>query len=272
MSVSILTQQWREKFFAMDFPLLPDVSHALLDQFKSSNRRSHTAENPLHVVLCYHPNQKRFADFFARRVASYVNRPIIERPRDSAEGKALIDKADIVVLFLSWDFLTSPVLVEDANVALCRQRWTDKMVLFPICVDSIPSTPAYFSLLLSLFSVTDGIWENKKLPLKERISWFCTLDSRHAVFLDTAALFASYIVCNSSCFKGSFKTLLSLQELAKSAKEMSNEAGEQRNYCNPLVFEECTPVIASQHSIEGRTEEDEEPEIGRERSRNDSHS
>ena len=239
----------------MDFPLLPDVSHDLLGKFKCVKKSSQVTENPPRIVLCHHQKQKGLADFFAKRLSSYVFKPVIERPRDSADGKSLIDTADIVVLFLSPEFLDTPVLVEDANVALCRQRWADGMILFPIYLSSFPPNPAYFSLFLSLFAITDDIWENKRLSLKNRLLWLCTLDSRHAVFLDTAALFASFIVANPSGFRGSFKTLLSVQELKKSIDEMGDRGGEQQQQlCNPMVFEGNRPATASQHSSESGPE------------------
>ena len=259
MSVPWLTKDWRGKFFAMDFPLLSGVNHDLLEKFRHSKKSASATGNPPHIVLCYHQKQRRLADFFAKRVSSYVVRPVIERPRDSAEGKSLIDKADMVVLFLSPEFLETPLLVEDANVALCRQRWTDRLILFPVCVGTLPPNPAYFGLFLNLFAISDDLWENRQLSFRNRMSWLCTLNSRSAVFLDTAALFASFVVANRDGFKGSFKTLLSLQELAKSMKEMTEQTEEEQQLCNPLVFEEYKPVIASQHSNESIPEVAQEP-------------
>ena len=261
--MSKLTADWRTKFFEMDFPLLPDVNHEQLERFRLSDKKSQVGQKPPQIVLCYHQEKRRFVDFFAKRISAYISNPVIERPRDSAEGKSVIDKADIVVLFVSSAFVQTPILVEEANVALCRQRWSDSMILLPVFLDSLPSNPAYFNLFLTLFSITDSIWENKKPSLLTRISWRCTLNSRQAGFLDAAALFAGFIVTNSTAFKGSFKTLLSLQELSKSVKEMSRQIDEEPPpLCNPMVFEECKPTFVTSHSVEDQNEADESSKAG----------
>lgn len=251
MSVPWLTARWREKVFETDFPMLPDISREILGTFRRHSKNTgQSGEKAIRIVLCHHKNQKRLADFFEHQLSLYIAKPVIERPKDSVEGKSAIDQADLVVLFFSTAFVETPELVEDANVALCRQRWTDRLVLLPLLLEALPSSPAYFNLFPCLFSITDDIWEGKKLSFLTRVSWFCTLNAKVAAFLDTTALFASFVATNSNKVQGSFKTLLSVQEIDKSFKEISGQDRVDGKFCNPMVFEEYKPTTRRSHSTE----------------------
>lgn len=259
MATTRLTAEWREKLLEKDFSLLPNINRDALENFRHSKKTKQVDERSPHIVLCYHKNQKRLANFFAKRLSLYMDKPVIEVPKDSADGKSVIDKADLVILFLSPAFVETPILVEEANVALCRQRWTDRMILLPLIVEPLPSSPAYFKLFLCLFAITDEIWEDSDVPLITRLSWCSTLSSKSCKFLDTAALFASFVATKSDCVKGEFKTLLSSQELARSVKEMSALSEESIKRCNPMTFEDYKPKFACSHSVQENEVKDEHP-------------
>ena len=229
--------EWREQNLASDHPYIPMVSKQAIAEFyhqkhKLSISKSYT------VVLCYHPSDKTLAKFFAKRLKSYLPCPIIRRPEDSARGNTLIDEADLVVLFLSPSFLSSAELTEQANIALCRQRASDRLVMLSVILAYLPKIPAYFRLFTCFFSCTDEMWMDRQLSVKERLVWSCTLKASNAACLDSAASFAGFLVSNPDIFRGSFKTFLNLLELKTSICSLQESSGDVCFDTNPLKFEE----------------------------------
>eukprot|EP00795_Rhopilema_esculentum_P000775 gene776-10504_t len=245
--LSKLTEDWRTKFVLNGYPYLPKLASGAKNEICLSPDHDNTTP---YIVLCHHHSDKSAADFLAKRLTVYLKKPIIQRPKQSEACNALIDKADLVIVMLSAAFVSNPKLIEEANIALCRQRWSDRLILLPVLLEPLPDFPAYSKLFLCFFSLTDYIWQNNKLSLKDRLSWMCTLNSAKAVFLDKVAFFASSIASNHSVAEGQFKTLISVQELGKSIKQMSESSSCDEWSCNPLVFQDAQLPSTTAHSAE----------------------
>lgn len=72
-----------------------------------------------------------------------------------------LDVARVIVPLLSPAFLTSSELVEELNIAICRNRSSSRRVLFPVQVAVVPPKPSYVHLIPSEFSCNDFKWACK---------------------------------------------------------------------------------------------------------------
>eukprot|EP00794_Sanderia_malayensis_P007284 gene7284-8097_t len=240
LDMNYLMEDWRRQNMRNNYPYMSMVSHEAIGTFyrqkKKQLRKMYT------IALCYHEADKTHVNFFRKRLTSYLLGPVLVRPQESSRGNLLIDEADLVVLFLSPEFLNSPELIEQANIALCRQRVSDRLVMISIVLDSLPTNHAYLRLLACFFSCNDEIWQERDVSLRTRLSWLSTLKKPAAICLDTAASFAGFVVSNSEFFFGSYKTLLSVGELEASCDLMKNGERNLVSHCDPLHFDAMLSV------------------------------
>ena len=139
----------------------------------------------------------------------------------------------MVIPLLSSAFIHSPELMDELNTALCRHRFSRKLVLFPVLLEELPREPAYLRLLFCLFSCSDSFWTRQKLPsgLKTKIT------ASSAVCLRAAATVITYVICSAESVSGYFKTLFSVDELMTSRMQLGMKEEAKLNF-NPLLFTE----------------------------------
>lgn len=182
----------------------------------------------------YHNGEEPLGRFLFERLQHYLPNATVSLPEESKARLALLDEATIIAPLLSHSFTDSAELSDELNTALCRQRVTDRLVLFPVSLGPLPSSPAYFRLLWSLLSCSDNVWTNYKLISNSKAD---TQFSSSQRCLDFAARVIAYVLTNSECFKGSYKTLLSTEELLDSTLRFRAKLPLDQLRYNPLYFE-----------------------------------
>ena len=72
-----------------------------------------------------------------------------------------LDVARVMVPLLSPAFLTSSELIEELNIAICRNRSSSRRVLFPVHVAPLPPKPSYVHLIPCEASRSNYKWASK---------------------------------------------------------------------------------------------------------------
>ena len=234
-SVEDVTSAWRTEHYMSGLKFLTNVELADVLNFRPEKKKSDSAKsNKVDVALLYHHGEEPLGQFLLERLQRYLPNATVSLPEDSKARLALLDEATIIVPLLSHSFTDSAELSDELNTALCRQRVTDKLVLFPVSLGPLPSSPAYFRLLWSLLSCSDNFWTSYKLISNSKAD---TLFSSSQRCLDFAARVIAYVLTNPKCFQGSYKTLLSTEELLDSTLRFRAKLPVDQLSYNPLYFD-----------------------------------
>lgn len=148
------------------------------------------------------------------------------------------DRCKLIVPLLSRDYVTSPEHMEELHTALCRHRFSNEIILFPIVVDKLPPTPVHPHLLFTLFNVNDEVWHNGTRP-----TFSC---------LNTAAIVIGNILNSKPRVLTSFRTLLSIRELVEwteimTSSKTDNSSDHNESLQLPLCY--FSKTIAN-HTVE----------------------
>ena len=193
--------------------------------------------NGTDIMICFHENDKLMAKFLVDRIRYYLPNARISLPEESKVRHSLLDNALLVVPLLSCSFVASAELTEELNTALCRQRFNNRLVLFPIHLEPLPITPSYFHLIWSLISCEDRVWLNFQTITKNAADDLLIPAVQKC--LDFTARLISLIMLHPNLFQGSFKTLLSIQELRDTTLRFRAKLPVDSIGYNPLYFEEA---------------------------------
>ena len=207
----------------------------IVDLMANGTWSSENNSNGTDIMLCFHENDKAAAKFLIDRLHYFLPNARISMPEESKVRHSLLDGAALIVPLLSCSFTASAELTEELNTALCRQRFGDQLVLFPILLEPLPVSPSYFHLIWSLISCEDKVWVNYHTILKHSDE---TLMLTKKKCLDFAARIISLILLNPDNFQGSFKTLLSTKELRDTTLRLRAKMPIDTIGYNPLYFEE----------------------------------
>eukprot|EP00794_Sanderia_malayensis_P007282 gene7282-8093_t len=233
VAVDDATANWRVQNYLSGFACLPNVNmHEVQAITQSIDFQFPKKLSNIDVVLCYHKNNELAGKFLQGRLKYYLPNMRISLPQELKVRHTVFDEADLVVPLLSSEFCRSAESSEELNIALCRQRFADRLLLFPIFLAELPSTPPYFHLLWSLFSCKDELWQDDKCH-KDALTY-----SPIERCLDVVARVVSYIAMHPENMQGSFKTLLSVEELQQATLQLRANPGTEFSSFNPLFFEE----------------------------------
>ena len=242
------------------------------DIVKFSPKQITPSSNNVDVALCFDEKDRIWGEFLLERLHHYLPNARISLPEENKVRHSLLDDALLIVPLLSCAFTRSAELTEELNTALCRQRFNSSLVLFPIALESLGITsPVYFDLLWTLISCEDKVWQDSR-RLKEPASEELKASEREKC-LDFSARLISYIVTNQSLFQGSFKTLLSTEEMRYTTLRFRAKRPVDSIGFNPLYFEEArVGHVASEvsttvkkdlcHSVNGHQTKVKDPSNG----------
>ena len=233
-SVEDVTSAWRTEHYMSGLKFLANVELADVLNFQPEKKSDSSKSNKVDIALLYHYGEEPLGRFLLQRLQSYLPDATVSLPEDSKARLALLDEATIIVPLLSHSFTDSAELSDELNTALCRQRVTDRLVLFPVSLGPLPSSPAYFRLLWSLISCSDNFWTNYKLISNSKAD---TQFSSSQRCLDFTARVIAYVLTYPKCFQGSFKTLLSTEELLDSTLRFRAKLPVHQLSYNPLYFD-----------------------------------
>ena len=180
------------------------------------------------IALSYHSAESDLARFLSDRLLYYLPNMKISHPEQAKVRSSVLDEASVIVPLLSHAYTKSAELSEELNIALCRQRSCSSWLFFPIYTEKLPSKPAYFRLLLSLFSCSDELWETNASDAAWSTKQKC---------LDAAARLIAYVLVSGSNLTGSFKTLISTEELSECTLQLRAKTKiDATSGNNPLYF------------------------------------
>lgn len=252
------TSSWRTEHVQSGLKFLPDLRIEDITKFTPKEISPDEKSNNVDIMLCFHESNRNHGEFMQKRFQHYLPNCRISMPEEGKVRHNLLDDATVIVPLLSCSFTRSAELTEELNIALCRQRFNDKLVLLPIELEPLPITPAYFHLLWSLFACEDKVWTRYRPDLEsgneDRRKF-----SPDQKCLDFSARVVSYVLLNRDLFKGSFKTLLSCEELRSSTLRLrAKKSIDSINY-NPLYFDKArdghkvpeTTAVKNCHSVTG---------------------
>eukprot|EP00795_Rhopilema_esculentum_P000773 gene772-10502_t len=203
-SIEDVTSNWRTYHYQSGLKYLKGLEFQDMIDFKTTQILPGSGSNS--IALSYHSAENDLAQFLSDRLRYFLPNVKISHPEPAKVRSSVLDEASIIVPLLSHAYTKSAELSEELNIALCRQRSCSSWLFFPIYTEKLPSKPAYFRLLLSLFSCTDELWESNASDAGWSTKQKC---------LDAAARLISYVLVNGSNFTGSFKTLLSTEEISE---------------------------------------------------------
>ncbi len=223
--------KWRTLNFLNNFASIPNINIRDLESINSSMDFEFSKKSSnIDVVLCYDKSNESAGKFLQQRLKFYLPNLQISLPQDSKVRHAIFDEADLVVPLLLSEFTKSAELSEELNIALCRQRFANKLVLFPVFLEDLLASPTYVRLLVCFFSRKDEIWENPKSYHES--NW-----STNERCLDMAARFIALICLKPELAEGSFKTLLSIEELLQTSLRLKLDRSMDSSGCNPIFFD-----------------------------------
>ena len=236
-AVGDILSSWRTEHTLSGFEFLPDLKlKDIFDLTPDDKWSSGGNSNGADIMLSFHERDRMMAQYLVDRLHYYLPQARISLPEETKVRHSLLDDAAIVVPLLSCSFTATAELTEELNTALCRQRFSNKLVLFPIALEPLPITPSYFHLIWSLISCEDKVWKNYNTITKNSTDKLVTTAEQKC--LDYAARMVSLILLNPGLFNGSFKTLLSIQELRDTTLRFRAKMPVNSIGYNPLYFEE----------------------------------
>jgi len=236
LSAQDATSSWRTEHIKSGMAFLPSLKiENIMDLTANGTWSSEGNSNETDIMLCFHENDKAMAKFLVDRLHYFLPKARISMPEESKVRHSLLDGAALIVPLLSCSFTASAELTEELNTALCRQRFGNQLVLFPILLEPLPVSPSYFHLIWSLISCEDKVWVSYHTALKYSDE---TLILTTKKCLDFAARIISLILLNPDHFQGSFKTLLSTNELRDTTLRLRAKMPIDAIGYNPLYFEE----------------------------------
>ena len=220
---------------------------------------------------------KAFANILIQHLVMLIPNIKVSVPVDNKSLRLHeIDQSKLIVPLLSQAYVTSSELMEEFHTALCRHRFAEEIVLFPIIVNELPPTPAYPQIVFSLFSLTDHVW-SREFVGEPALS--C---------LSAAAAVICNILVREPKVSTAFRTLFSMSELQDSTDKMSkfenpfilplhfyskdinshvwclDECGNSPVHSLPLPKTEESAEATSENAINTETESSEQNEISTE--------
>lgn len=157
--------------------------------------QSETSSAVSDLALSFASSDNKSASFLKQLLLEKKPSLTISEPRagDFTRVKGL-ENARVVVPLLSPAFLASKELVEELNIAIFRERYSLRQILFPIQIAAIPPLPTYVHLIPCEFSSVDYEWAWKIIDenLQDEIS---KLSQTHD--LSEGELFSLKSVCDS---------------------------------------------------------------------------
>ena len=237
LAVGDILSSWRTEHIISGLQFLPDLKiEDIVDLTPNEKWSSDGNSNEADIMLSFHKHDRMMANFLVDRLHYYLPQARISFPEEAKVRHSLLDNARLFVPLLSCSFTATAELTEELNTALCRQRFGNKLVLFPVALEPLPSTPSYFHLIWSLISCEDKVWENYHTLAKITTDELVIPTAQRC--LDYAARMISLILLSPGLFHGSFKTLLSIRELQDTTLRFRAKLPANLIGYNPLYFEE----------------------------------
>ena len=231
-SVEDITSNWRSEHISSNFKMLPRVALELVMN-TSEGQFSNNNHSETDIALLYSEEDSTWAQCLLKRLKHILPSAIISLPEVAQTRNAILDDARIIVPLLSASFTKTAELIDELNIALCRQRFSGTLVLFPVYLEALPSSPAYLRLLWSLFSCADKAWTSSSSIVNKYVDDSL---SGHEKCLCVAAHMIAFILMNPQWFQDSYKTLLSIEELYEASLTFRTQKEIDASCNNPLVF------------------------------------
>ncbi|XP_065058675.1 uncharacterized protein LOC135686383 isoform X2 [Rhopilema esculentum] len=236
-SVEQITSDWRIEHTLRGLQFFDGLDTRDVFDFTGSELWRTGQSNSTDIMLCYHDLDASHGEFLAERLQHYLPGVNLSIPEKSKVRHNLLDDATLIVPLMSGCFVKSAELSEELNTALCRQRFSNRLVLFPIGLEPLPLTPAYSRLIWSVVSCNDRIWKNPGLFRPEKD--FKVAYAGNKFCLDFSARFIAFILTHPVLFQGSFKTLISTEELLDSTLTFRANRQVDPASNNPLYFDKA---------------------------------
>ena len=232
-SVEDVTSNWRSEHIVSDFKLLSRVTPEAL--FNISQREPLVSDSPckIDIAISYHKDDSTLAQFLLKQLQDILPNAVISLPEESQTRNTVLDESKIIVPLLSVAYVKTAELLEELNIALCKQRFSGSLVFFPVYLEALPSSPAYLRLLWSLFSCVDKVWADSTSAIIKHVD---PSFSSHEKCLYVAAYMIAFVLNNPTHFQESFKTLLSIEELYECSLKLRSQKDIQVSCDNPLFF------------------------------------
>ena len=197
---------------------------------------------------------------------------IVTQADHQSASLEMVDQCHLVIPLLSAAFLECPFLMEQLNSAMYRHRFQQRIVFSSIIVGELPLFPVYPALGLCFFSLLDGVWAIKEndedglnkdqpVPSASTIEPSSSNDEqKHSKAIDrcltTAGLVFANILAYSPIASSSFKTLLSVVEVAKWSKVDTGE----RESLQPLCFFGNAKITSFRSVIDNKSKQSPQPQ------------
>eukprot|EP00106_Octopus_bimaculoides_P001033 XP_014768475.1 PREDICTED: uncharacterized protein LOC106867918 [Octopus bimaculoides] len=120
-------------------------------------------KNPCKILFCFAPQDMKFAailisilqDLFSEMQVLLFSTSIHDR-------LALLEEADVIVMFVCDDYFESSKSLEELNIAFNRQRKSKQKLLHFVCTEKIPTFLTYFQILPYNVVFSDSCWQTKR--------------------------------------------------------------------------------------------------------------
>ena len=153
-SIEETTSIFRAAFFQDGCPIIPG-------QRMLRNHNTVQSDKNYHIVLSFHRNDTSYGGALMQELRALIPNLNISLPnKDNTKRLHEIDDTDLFIPLLSDNYIQSNELMNEFQTALCRHRYQNRVILFPIIVQQLPLNPAYLQLCLCLFSLPDNIWNS----------------------------------------------------------------------------------------------------------------
>ncbi|XP_036363339.1 uncharacterized protein LOC118765409 [Octopus sinensis] len=120
-------------------------------------------KKPCKILFCFAPQDMKFAailisilqDLFSEMQVLLFSTSIHDR-------LALLEEADVIVMFVCDDYFESSKSLEELNIAFNRQRKSKQRLLHFVCTEKIPTFLSYFQILPYNVVFSDSCWHTKR--------------------------------------------------------------------------------------------------------------
>ena len=161
MDIEKVHEEQRKQFFTNNFDVHEGKVIKMQETEKSTDKEKGNGTSEFDIAFSFHKDDDAAAMFLDKLVKKKLPNISSNYGVDSATDRLKsLDSVKLIITLLSPSYVDSPEHMEEFHVALCRERFSKKKVLYPIHMFSLPTLPTFLHLIPCDVSLADSFWKD----------------------------------------------------------------------------------------------------------------
>ena len=163
MDIEKVHEEQRKHFFTNNFDVHEKKVFMMdmLETEKSSAKEKGIDTSEFEIAFSFHKDDDAAAMFLDKLLKKKLPNISSNYGLESATDRLKsLDTVKLIVTLLSPSYFNSPEHMEEFHVALCRERFSKKKVLYPIHMFNLPTLPTFLHLIPCDISLADSFWKD----------------------------------------------------------------------------------------------------------------